>query len=123
MKEQALADRLERISASDYVNGIRAQGRENLDAALRAEMSALNQPRRAPDPVLAERAHSLRILAARAGAGAPDPIRLDAPSRWSDYVNDTTGRLRLEFLTALPQTNHHEEVAFLRTIHLTEACL
>jgi tryptophan 2,3-dioxygenase len=48
------------------------------------------------------------------------PTAAVAPRSWHDYVADPG--LVVEFLTALPQTTHHDEVAFLRTIHLSESC-
>jgi tryptophan 2,3-dioxygenase len=63
-------------------------------------------------------------LATAAGRdGSTSAVASPPPARWSDYLPDPEGRRRLEFLTVLPQTDHHEEVTFLRTVHLTETCL
>ncbi|MET7731861.1 hypothetical protein ABZT02_10880 [Streptomyces sp. NPDC005402] len=42
------------------------------------------------------------------------------PARWHDYVGDAGRSDTLEYLVNLPQTQHHDENAFLRVIHLTE---
>jgi tryptophan 2,3-dioxygenase len=47
------------------------------------------------------------------------PIHTTPPTCWYNYVDDRAATL--EFLTALPATTQHDEVAFLRSIHLVEA--
>jgi len=82
-----------------------------------------SQARRPPDRVLATRSERLRAIARDVGDGPLPMVISQPPRRWADYLPDPDGRRRLEFLTAFPQTEDHEEVAFLRTIHLTETCL
>lgn len=45
------------------------------------------------------------------------------PESWADLAVDSQHQAYLEYFTALTQTTYHDEVTFLRTIHLTEACL
>lgn len=41
---------------------------------------------------------------------------------WGAYATESTGDLALQFLTTLPQTTQHDEVAFLNCIHVGECC-
>jgi len=67
-----------------------------------------------------------RIHAIAEAANPLEPIAstnsIQPPARWRDYVFDSTRTLTLRFLTALPQTTQHDEITFLRTIHIGEAC-
>lgn len=56
------------------------------------------------------------------GALSPTP-NVPIPQTWNDYATESGKYAALEYLTALPQTQQHDEVTFLRTIHITECCL
>lgn len=45
------------------------------------------------------------------------------PVDWLYYAIEHDGAVGLAHLTALPQSDYHDEYLFLRTIHLTEICL
>ncbi|MBV9691178.1 MAG: hypothetical protein JO202_15880 [Ktedonobacteraceae bacterium] len=48
-------------------------------------------------------------------------IQMDAPpDDWFSYTLDESRTLALLYLTALPQTQEHDEFLFLRTIHISE---
>jgi tryptophan 2,3-dioxygenase len=68
---------------------------------------------------LDDRIALLRRLAAGLGV-EPAPARPEPPRSWGAYAADPD--LVVEFLTTLPQTTNHDEVAFLRTIHISECC-
>lgn len=51
----------------------------------------------------------------------PARVRLDIPPEdWFSYASDETRTYVLLHLTALPQTQEHDEFLFLRTIHISE---
>lgn len=45
------------------------------------------------------------------------------PTAWRTYAEDHSRDLALIYLTAFPQSDHHDEFAFIRTLHITETCL
>ncbi|MGG8406918.1 hypothetical protein ACM614_10010, partial [Streptomyces sp. 12297] len=62
-------------------------------------------------------------VASTAGrAPALPPAAAEPPRHWRDYVLQPNGPANiLEHLAVLPQTTQHDEVTFLRVIHLVEA--
>jgi tryptophan 2,3-dioxygenase len=49
-------------------------------------------------------------------------VPTSADRSWTDYTLECSGAHALEYLTTLPQTTQHDEVAFLTTIHIGECC-
>ncbi|MPY57136.1 hypothetical protein [Streptomyces spongiae] len=68
-----------------------------------------------------ERLERLSALSRETAAWPATPPAHDSPpARWDGYVGTAGHGDILEYLVNLPQTQHHEENAFLRVIHLTE---
>ena len=44
----------------------------------------------------------------------------EAPDDWESYLSDSTRTMALRHLTCFPQTNFHDEVLFLRMVHMCE---
>ena len=76
--------------------------------------------------VLVKRIHLLQELRGRIGGTqvrSSPLVNLDQPpDDWFSYGLDRARALALLHLTALPQTQEHDEVLFLRTIHISECC-
>ncbi|MFE2285348.1 hypothetical protein ACFXDJ_14375 [Streptomyces sp. NPDC059443] len=76
------------------------------------------------DGQLAERIDRLGSLVSLTVGRAPTlrPAAPEPPRHWRDYVLTPHGPANvLEHLAVLPQTTQHDEVTFLRVIHLVEA--
>ncbi|MFB7776796.1 hypothetical protein [Streptomyces bauhiniae] len=73
--------------------------------------------------VLAERIERLRRLGHRAAGVMPGlpPAGSQPPCDFECYLPPHGDGNTIEYLTALPQTTLHDEVTFLRTIHIVEA--
>jgi hypothetical protein len=75
------------------------------------------------DGQLEERIDRLTGLLESVRSPAPSlpPAAVHPPATWAGYLGPAGRSNLLEFLVNLPQTTMHEENAFLRVIHLTEA--
>jgi tryptophan 2,3-dioxygenase len=84
------------------------------------------QPRNFDRTIAGDRVERLRQLRGSVTTFKPyhSPIvNVDEPPRdWFAYANDESRVLAVLHLTALPQTQEHDEVLFLRTIHVGECC-
>jgi tryptophan 2,3-dioxygenase len=94
-----------------------------LDFERRSLAGAMPYQQANADPaILAARISQLEHLAATFGtppepAAAPDP-----PADWASYLVEPDRRSVLRHLTLFPQTDQHDEVLFIRTIHIMECC-
>ncbi|MEU0742077.1 hypothetical protein [Streptomyces sp. NPDC006134] len=99
-------------------SGWRAYEQRTLDGTETWAQDAL------PDPAqLAERVERLGSLVSLTAGHAPAlrPASATPPRHWHDYLPPHGSADVLEHLTVLPQTTQHDEVTFLRVIHLVEA--
>ncbi|GGV70982.1 hypothetical protein [Streptomyces griseoloalbus] len=99
-------------------SGWRAYEQRTVDGTETWARDALPEPGQ-----LAERIERLDALVSLTAGRAPAlrPAAATPPRHWRDYLLPHGRANILEHLTVLPQTTQHDEVTFLRVIHLVEA--